>query len=51
MSVAIISGSSGLVGSEAVKYFASTGMDVVGIDNGIGKSPTMCRIFCGTSSN
>jgi CDP-paratose 2-epimerase len=35
MSVAIITGSSGLVGSEAVSYFASLGMDVVGIDNGM----------------
>jgi CDP-paratose 2-epimerase len=33
MSVAIITGSSGLVGSEAVRYFASLGMEVVGIDN------------------
>jgi CDP-paratose 2-epimerase len=35
MSVAIITGSSGLVGSEAVNYFAALGMDVVGIDNGM----------------
>jgi CDP-paratose 2-epimerase len=35
MSVAIITGSAGLVGSEAVSYFASLGMDVVGIDNGM----------------
>src|SRR6202035_690554 len=32
MSVAIITGSAGLVGSEAVAYFAAQGMDVVGID-------------------
>jgi CDP-paratose 2-epimerase len=35
LSVAIITGSAGLVGSEAVRYFASLGMDVVGIDNGM----------------
>jgi CDP-paratose 2-epimerase len=35
MSVAIITGSAGLVGSESVTYFASLGMDVVGIDNGM----------------
>jgi CDP-paratose 2-epimerase len=35
MSVALITGSSGLVGSEAVNYFASLGLDVVGIDNGM----------------
>jgi CDP-paratose 2-epimerase len=35
MSVAIITGSAGLVGSEAVAHFASLGMDVVGIDNGM----------------
>ena len=33
MSVAIITGSAGLIGSEAARYFAGQGMDVVGIDN------------------
>jgi CDP-paratose 2-epimerase len=33
MSVAIITGSSGLIGSETAKYFHSKGMDIVGIDN------------------
>ena len=33
MSVAIITGSAGLIGSEAVGYFVDKGMDVVGIDN------------------
>lgn len=33
MSVAIITGSAGLVGSEAARYFSAQGMDVVGIDN------------------
>jgi CDP-paratose 2-epimerase len=37
MSVAIISGSAGLVGSETVAYFAAKGMDIVGIDNGMRK--------------
>jgi len=37
MSVAIITGSAGLVGSETVRYFADKGMDVVGIDNGMRK--------------
>jgi CDP-paratose 2-epimerase len=35
MSVAIITGSAGLVGSEATAYFASLGMEVAGIDNGM----------------
>jgi CDP-paratose 2-epimerase len=35
MSVAVITGSAGLVGSEAVTYFASLGMEIVGIDNGM----------------
>lgn len=35
MSVAIVTGSAGLIGSEAVTYFASLGLDVVGIDNGM----------------
>ncbi len=33
MSVAIVTGSCGLIGSEAVRYFAGIGMDIVGIDN------------------
>lgn len=33
MSVAIISGAAGLVGSESSHFFADRGMDVVGIDN------------------
>lgn len=33
MSVAIITGSAGLIGSEAVAYFAKKGLDIVGIDN------------------
>jgi CDP-paratose 2-epimerase len=35
MSVAIITGSAGLIGSEAVAFFAGLGMEVVGIDNGM----------------
>ena len=37
MSVALITGSSGLVGSEAVKFFCNKGFDVVGIDNNLRK--------------
>jgi CDP-paratose 2-epimerase len=37
MSVAIITGSAGLIGSEAVRFFASIGMHVVGIDNDMRK--------------
>jgi len=33
MSVALISGSAGLIGSESARHFAAQGMDVVGIDN------------------
>lgn len=33
MSVAIITGSAGLIGSEASRFFASKGLQVVGIDN------------------
>jgi CDP-paratose 2-epimerase len=32
-SVVVITGSAGLIGSEAVRHFAGLGMDVVGIDN------------------
>ena len=37
MSVVIITGSSGLVGSEAVNFFCDKGFDVIGIDNNLRK--------------
>jgi CDP-paratose 2-epimerase len=37
MTVAIVTGSAGLIGSEASTYFAGLGMDVVGIDNDMRK--------------
>ena len=37
MSVAVITGSAGLVGSEAVRHFAGKGMKVIGIDNDMRK--------------
>jgi CDP-paratose 2-epimerase len=37
MSVAVITGSAGLIGSEASAFFASLGLDVVGIDNDMRK--------------
>jgi CDP-paratose 2-epimerase len=33
MTCAVITGSGGLIGSEAARYFASRGVDVIGIDN------------------
>ena len=33
MSVVLITGSCGLVGSESVKFFCEKGFDVIGIDN------------------
>lgn len=38
MSVAIVTGASGLIGSEAVRHFSRLGMDVVGIDNDMRKA-------------
>jgi CDP-paratose 2-epimerase len=37
MSLAIITGSAGLIGSEAAKHFAGQGLDVIGIDNDMRK--------------
>jgi CDP-paratose 2-epimerase len=37
VSIAVITGSAGLIGSEAVRFFASLGMHVVGIDNDMRK--------------
>ncbi|HMO12603.1 MAG TPA: NAD-dependent epimerase/dehydratase family protein [Pirellulaceae bacterium] len=33
MGIVVVTGSSGLIGSEAVRYFANRGFDIVGIDN------------------
>src|SRR3954447_9316143 len=33
MSVAVVTGSGGLVGAEAASYFAKLGFDVIGVDN------------------
>jgi CDP-paratose 2-epimerase len=33
MSVAVVTGSAGLIGSEAVRHFAGLGLEIVGIDN------------------
>lgn len=45
MSVAIITGSAGLIGSEAVQFFSHLGMDIVGIDN------DMRRVFFGEEAS
>ena len=45
MSIALVTGSAGLVGSDAVRYFAEQGMDVIGIDN------DMRAYFFGSSSS
>jgi len=37
MAVAIVTGSAGLIGSDAVRFFAQQGFDVVGIDNDMRK--------------
>ena len=37
MSLAIITGSTGLVGSESVNFFHDKGFDVIGIDNNLRK--------------
>ena len=37
MSLVLITGSSGLVGSESVDFFCQKGFDVVGVDNDLRK--------------
>jgi CDP-paratose 2-epimerase len=43
MSVVLITGSAGLIGSEAVRFFAGLGHQVVGLDNL--KSPSFNNYF------
>ena len=37
MSIVVITGSSGLIGSESVNFFCEKGFDVIGIDNNLRK--------------
>ena len=37
MSIVVVTGSAGLIGSEASRHFAQKGLTVVGIDNDMGK--------------
>src|SRR5437660_1783008 len=45
MSVAVVTGSAGLIGSEAAVYFGSCGLEIVGIDN------DMRRAFFGAEAS
>lgn len=45
VSVAIITGSTGLIGAEAVRFFAAKGLDVVGVDN------DMRRVYFGEDAS
>jgi CDP-paratose 2-epimerase len=45
LSVALVTGSAGLVGAECVRYFAQRGFDVVGVDN------DMRRVFFGDEAS
>ncbi|HUS62561.1 MAG TPA: NAD-dependent epimerase/dehydratase family protein [Acidimicrobiales bacterium] len=45
MTIAVVTGAGGLIGSEAVRHFASIGLDVVGIDN------DMRRVFFGEKAS
>ena len=45
MAIIVVTGSSGLIGSEAVKYYCNKGYDVVGIDN------NMRQHFFGTNAS
>jgi CDP-paratose 2-epimerase len=45
MSVVLITGSAGLIGAEAVRFFAGEGFDIVGIDN------DMRRVFFGNEAS
>lgn len=35
MSIGIVTGSSGLVGSETVRHFVACGLEVIGVDNNL----------------
>ena len=37
MSIVLITGSSGLIGSESVEFFCKKGFDVLGVDNNLRK--------------
>src|SRR5262245_26735420 len=45
MSIALITGSAGLIGAEAARFFSDKGLDIVGIDN------DMRRLFFGDDAS
>ena len=45
MSVILVTGSAGLIGSESVRFFAAEGFDIIGIDN------DMRRVFFGEEAS
>ena len=45
MSIALITGSAGLIGAEAARFFTDRGLDIVGIDN------DMRRLFFGDDAS
>jgi CDP-paratose 2-epimerase len=45
MSIALVTGSAGLIGAEAARFFTNKGLDVVGIDN------DMRRLFFGDDAS
>ncbi|HAT52066.1 MAG TPA: NAD-dependent epimerase [Betaproteobacteria bacterium] len=45
MSIVVVTGSGGLIGSEAVRFFANQGLDVIGVDN------DMRRYFFGDNAS
>jgi hypothetical protein len=49
VSIAVITGSSGLIGSEAAIYFGRLGLDVVGIDNDMRRDGLELRARAGNA--
>ena len=48
----LITGSDGLIGSEAVKFYSLKGYSIIGIDNNSEKNfLEMMLLFCGTEQN
>ena len=43
----LVTGSSGLIGSEAVSFFDKLGADVVGVDNNMRADTSVASVFLG----
>ena len=51
MAIAVITGSAGLIGAEAARFFADKGLDIVGIDNDMRRPVRSTQVSVSSASD